>query len=105
MISDFTKERKIKKKFQHPKLRPQGEFQLRNPNPDFMVSALNRFLDNSRKDMQNCSREQCLTAVFCGPFSANYARACKTAVLVRTVFQILFRISTKKKSKEGRIFG
>ena len=68
MISDLTIKRKIKKTFQHPKLSPQGEFQLRNPNPDFMVSLLNRFLENSRKDMQNCSREQCLTEVFCGPF-------------------------------------
>ena len=33
-----------------------------------------------RYGMQNCSREQCLTVVFCGPFSSNYARECKTAV-------------------------
>lgn len=33
-----------------------------------------------RYGMQNCSREQRLAVVFCGPFSANYARACKTAV-------------------------
>ena len=68
---------------------------LETPTSDFAISLLNRFLDKPRKDTV-CSREQCLTVVFCGPFSANYARACKTAFLVRKVFQILSQISTHK---------
>lgn len=68
---------------------------LETPTSDFVISLLNRFLDKPRKDTV-CSREQCLTVVFCGPFSANYARACKTAFLVRKVFQILSQISTHK---------
>ena len=68
---------------------------LETPTSDFVISLVNRFLDKPRKDTVR-SREQCLTVVFCGPFSANYARACKTAFLVRKVFQILSQISTHK---------
>ena len=85
MVQDFTRKREIKEKISI----------LETPTSDFVISLLNRFLDNPRKDTV-CSREQCLTVVFCGVFSANYARACKTAFLVRKVFQILSQISTHK---------
>lgn len=85
MIQDFTRKREIQKKISI----------LETPTSDFVISLVNRFLDKPRKDTV-CSREQCLTVVFCGPFSANYARACKTAFLVRKVFQILSQISTHK---------
>ena len=39
-------------------IRSQGGFQLRNPNPDFMDFLLTVRLRNSKKDFQNCSREQ-----------------------------------------------
>lgn len=81
----FTRKREIQKKISI----------LETPTSDFVISLVNRFLDKPRKDTI-CSREQCLTVVFCGPFSANYARACKTAFLVRKVFQILSQISTHK---------
>ena len=43
----------------HPReIRPQGEFQLRNPNPDFLDFLFTVRLGNPKKDMQNCSREQ-----------------------------------------------
>ena len=39
-------------------IRPQGGFQLRNPNPDFMDFLFTVRLGNPKKDLQNCSREQ-----------------------------------------------
>ena len=39
-------------------IRPQGGFQLRNPNPDFMDFLFTVRLGKSKKDLQNCSREQ-----------------------------------------------
>ena len=47
--TDFTHLREI---------RPQGEFQLRNPNPDFMDFLFTVRLGNPKKDLQNYSREQ-----------------------------------------------
>ena len=37
---------------------PQGGFQLRNPNPDFMDFLFTVRLGNPKKDLQNYSREQ-----------------------------------------------
>ena len=37
---------------------PQGGFQLRNPNPDFMDFLNTVRLGNPKKDLQNYSREQ-----------------------------------------------
>ena len=67
-------------------IRPQGRFQFRNPNPDFMDFLLTVRLGNPKKDLQNCSRQE-------GSFFAYYACACKTAVLKDSQFQIPFRIS------------
>ena len=39
-------------------IRPQGGFQLRNPNPDFMDLLFTVRLGNPKKDLQNYSREQ-----------------------------------------------
>ena len=39
-------------------IRPQGGFQLRNPNPDFMDFRFTILLGNPKKDSQNCSPEQ-----------------------------------------------
>ena len=52
-------------------IRPQGGFQFRNPNPDFLLTVR---LGNPKKDLQNCSRQE-------RSFFANYACVCKTAVL------------------------
>ena len=75
-ILDFAIEREI---------RPQGGFQFRNPNPDFMDLLLTVRLGNPKKDLQNCSRQE-------RSFFANYACVCKTAVLKDSQFQIPFRI-------------
>ena len=56
-------------------IRPQGRFQLRNPNPDFMDFLFTFRLGNPKKDLQKFSREQ-WSCQF-----AKYACACKTAVL------------------------
>ena len=66
-------------------IRPQGGFQFRNPNPDFMDLLLTVRLGNPKKDLQNCSRQE-------RSFFANYACVCKTAVLKDSQFQIPFRI-------------
>ena len=39
-------------------IRPQGGFQLRNPNPDFWISLFVVRVGNPKKDLLNCSREQ-----------------------------------------------
>ena len=39
-------------------IRPQGGFQLRNPNPDPMDFFFTVRLGNPKKDLQNYSREQ-----------------------------------------------
>ena len=39
-------------------IRPQGGFQLRNLNPDFLDFLFTVRLGNPKKDLQNCSREQ-----------------------------------------------
>ena len=68
---------KFKNRFHLREICPQGAFQLRNPNPfDWEI----------RKRI-------CKTVlVNSGHLFANYACACKQ-LLLRTVFQILFRIS------------
>ena len=76
-------------------IRPQGGFQFRNPNPDFMDLLLTVRLGNPKKDLQNCSRQE-------RSFFANYACACETAVLKDSQFQSLFGFSNrtvKRKSK------
>ena len=60
--------------FHFQEIRPQGRFHLRNPNPDLMEFLLTVRLGNPKKDLQNCSRQG-------RSFFANYAGACKTAVL------------------------
>ena len=44
-------------RFHLREIRPQGGFQLRNPNPDFMDFLFTVRL-GTKKDLQNCSREQ-----------------------------------------------
>ena len=57
-------------------IHPQGGFQLRNPNPDFMDFLFTVRLGNPKKDLQHYSR-------------ADYACACKTTIL-RDRFSIPF---------------
>ena len=49
---------KSKNRFHLREIRPQGGFQLRNPNPDFMDLLFTVRLGNPRKDLHNYSREQ-----------------------------------------------
>ena len=49
-ISDFAIACKIQKWISPPEIRPQGGFQLRNPNPDFMDFLCT--LGNPKKDLQ-----------------------------------------------------
>ena len=65
-------------------IRPQNGFKLRNPNPDFVDFLFTVRLGNPKKDLQNS-----------GLLFANYTCACKTAVVIRTVFQILYWISNR----------
>ena len=53
-ISDFA----IEREFHLLEIRPQGRFQLGNPNPDFMDFLFTVRLRNLKKDLQNCSRGQ-----------------------------------------------
>ena len=55
---DFPIEREIRKRISSPRNPPQGGFQLRNPNPDFMDFLFTVRLENPKKDLQNYSREQ-----------------------------------------------
>ena len=72
-------------RFHLPEIRPQGGFQLRNLDPDFMDFLFIVRLGNPKKDLQNCSREQ-------RPFFLLIMRACARQLFLRRVFQILFRI-------------
>ena len=47
---------KSKNGFDLQEIRPQGGFQLRNPNPDFMDFLFTDRLGNPKKDLQNYSR-------------------------------------------------
>ena len=49
---------KSENRFHLREIRPQGGFQLRNPNPDFMDFLFTVRLGNPKKDLQNYSREQ-----------------------------------------------
>ena len=71
---DFPIEREILKRISPREIRPQGGFQLRNPNPNFLDFLFTVRLGNQEKDLQNC-------LVNSGLLFANYACACKTAVL------------------------
>ena len=85
-ISDFVIEpAKFENGFHLQEIRPQGELQFRNPNPDFMDFLFTVRLGNPKKDLQNYSRE--LSVV---PFSLIMLALARP--LLRTVFQILFRI-------------
>ena len=74
------------------KIRPQGGFQLRNPNPDFMDFLFTVRLGNPKNNLQNIF-------VNSGLLFANYACACKTAVR-KDSLKILFRISQSNGKKE-----
>ena len=76
-------------------IRPQGGFQFRNPNPDFMDFLLTVRLGNPKKDLQNCSREQ-------RSFFANYACACKTAVFKDSQFQSLFGFPNRTVERKSK---
>ena len=85
-ISDFVIEpAKFENGFHLQEIRPQGELQFRNPNPDFMDFLFTVRLGNPKKDLQNYSRE--LSVV---PFLLIMLALARTQL--RTVFQILFRI-------------
>ena len=93
-ISDFVIEpAKFENGFHLQEIRPQGEFQLRNPNPDFMDFLFTVRLGNPKKDLQNYSRE--LSVV---PFLLIMRALARP--LLRTVFQILFRIFQSVGKKE-----
>ena len=49
---------KFENRFHLREIRPQGRFQLRNPNRISWISFLTVRLGNPKKDLQNCSREQ-----------------------------------------------
>ena len=83
---------KSKNGFHLREIRPQGGFQLRNPNPDFMD-----FLFTVRWEIR---KRICKTVlVNCGVFFVNYACACKTAVLS---VKIRFRISRSIANPKSR---
>ena len=85
-ISDFVIEpAKFENGFHLQEIRPQGELQFRNPNPNFMDFLFTVRLGNPKKDLQNYSRE--LSVV---PFLLIMLALARP--LLRTVFQILFRI-------------
>ena len=65
-------------------IRPQNGLKLRNPNPDFLDFHFTVRLEIRKKDLQNS------VLLF-----ANYTCVCKTAVVIRTVFQILYWISNR----------
>ena len=93
-ISDSVIEpAKLENGFHLQEIRPQGEFQLRNPNPDFMDFFFTVRLGNPKKDLQNYSRE--LSVV---PFLLIMRALARP--LLRTVFQILFRIFQSVGKKE-----
>ena len=64
---DFPIEREIRKRISPPRNPFSGWISIKKSKSRFR-------LGNPKKDLQNCSREQ-------RPFFANYACACKTAVL------------------------
>ena len=76
-------------------IRPQGRFQFRNPNPDFMDFLLTVRLGNPKKDLQNCSRQE-------RSFFAYYACACKTAVLKDSQFQSLFGFPNRTVERKSK---
>ena len=74
-ISDFVIEpAKFENGFHLQEIRPKGELQFRNPSPDFMDFLFTVRLGNPKKDLQN------------------YSMLALARPLLRTVFQILFRI-------------
>ena len=75
-------------------IRPQGGFQVRNPNPDFMDFLFTVRLGNPKKDLQNYSREQ-------WSFFLLSMRARARPLFLRTVFQILFWISQSNSKNEN----
>ena len=74
LCPDFPIEREIRKRISPSRICPQGGFQLRNPNPDFMDSFL-------PFDWEIRKRICKTTLVNSGLLFAKYACACKTAVL------------------------
>ena len=85
---------KSENKFYLREIRPQDRFSLRNPNPDFMDFLSNVRLGNPKKDLQNYIFSW--TAVF----FLLITRARARPLFLRTVFQILFRISQSNGKKE-----
>ena len=69
-------------------IRPQGGFQLRNPNPDFLDFPFCRSIGKSEKGFAKLFS---WTAVFFLLIMRVHARP----LFLRTVFQILFRISNR----------
>ena len=64
-ISDLRSNAKSEKGFLLREIRLQDEFQLRNPNPDFMDFLFAVRLRNPKKDLQNCSLGQrCSFCIF-----------------------------------------
>ena len=74
-------------------IRPQGVFQLRNPNPDFMDFRFTILLGNPQKDSQNCCREQRSFLLL--------TRARARPLFLRTVFQSFFLISQSNGQNEN----
>ena len=54
-ISDLHLNAKPKNGFHFREIRPQGGFQLTNPNPDFMDFLLYCSIGNPKEDLQNYS--------------------------------------------------
>ena len=77
-------------------IRLQGGFQLRNLNSDFMDFPFTIRLENPKKDLQNYSREKRSSLLL---IMLAHARP----LFLRTVFQILFRIS--QSNSKNKYFG
>ena len=71
---DFPIEREIRNGFHLREICPQGGFQLRNPNPDFMDLLFTVRLEIRKRICKT-------VLVNSGLLFAKYACACKTAVL------------------------
>ena len=82
--------------FHFLEIRPQGGFQLRNPNPDFMDFLLYRMIGKSEKEFAK------LILLNSGLLFANYACACKTAVLKNSFSNPFSDFPNKRKERKSK---
>ena len=82
--------------FHFLEIRPRGGFQLRNPNPDFMDFLLYRMIEKSEKEFAK------LILLNSGLLFANYACACKTAVLKNSFSNPFSDFPNKRKERKSK---